>query len=197
MQDTTGDDYARRLESRELARWKKILNVQAPYRWNLKRQELGRTLDIGCGIGRNLLMLPPGSVGVDHNASSVAIARQRGLDALSVEEWDASPMRSPGAFDSLLIAHVIEHMDEPAGADLVRMYLPYLKPGGKVLFICPQEKGYRSDPTHVRFTDGEALTRLAREVGLEPEEWFSFPFPRPVGKVFTHNEFCLRARKPA
>ena len=56
--------------------WKKALNVQAPYRWNLRRQRLGRTLDVGCGIGRNLETLDPGSVGVDHNEHSVAVGAE-------------------------------------------------------------------------------------------------------------------------
>jgi hypothetical protein len=62
--------------------------------------------------------------------------------------------------------------------------------------ICPQERGYDSDPTHVTFTDGAALETLAREVGLRPGGWFSFPFPRWAGKAFTYNEFCLRSEKP-
>ena len=74
---TADDDYARRLVGLEGARWKRLLNVQAPYRWNLRRHRLGRTLDIGCGIGRNLSALDPGSVGVDHNELSVRTARQR------------------------------------------------------------------------------------------------------------------------
>ena len=44
------------------------------------------------------------------------------------------------------------------GAEIVcfpEAYLPGLRAGGKVLFICPQERGYASDATHVRFTDDE------------------------------------------
>jgi 2-polyprenyl-3-methyl-5-hydroxy-6-metoxy-1,4-benzoquinol methylase len=197
MRDTTGDDYARRLQDKELVWWKRLLNVQAPYRWNLRRQQLGRTLDVGCGIGRNLETLGAGSVGVDHNTASVVAARARGVEALTVDEWATSPLREPGSFDAILLAHVIEHMSEPDAVELLRMYLPYLKPGGKVFFVCPQERGYASDPTHVRFTQGEDLVRLARDVGLEPRKWFSFPFPRAAGKAFVYNEFCLLARMPA
>ena len=37
-------------------------------------RHLGRTLDVGCGIGRNLAALPPGSLGVDHNPTSIEVA---------------------------------------------------------------------------------------------------------------------------
>lgn len=196
MRDTSAEAYARRLQARQTVWWKKALDVQAPYRRNLQRQQLGRTLDVGCGIGRNLEALAPGSLGVDHNAAAVRIARERGLIALTVEEWERSDLRKPESFDGLLVSHVLEHMDAEAGVGLMRDYLPFLRAGGKVFFICPQERGYDSDPTHARFTTGEDLVDLSREVGLQPGDWFSFPFPRRAGKAFVYNEFCLLATKP-
>jgi SAM-dependent methyltransferase len=196
VDDTAGEDYARRLRDKQDVWWKKALNVQAPYQWNLRRQNLGRTLDVGCGIGRNLETLDPGSVGVDHNAHAVQTARERGVTALTVAEWEASDLRVPDSFDGILLAHVIEHMSAADGLALLRDYLPYLRPAGKVFFLCPQERGYASDPTHVRFTTGDDLAELAGEVGLQPQPWFSFPFPRWAGKPFIYNEFCLLATKP-
>ena len=84
----------------------------------------------------------------------------------------------------MLLAHVIEHMDRDSALALIDSYLPYLRPGGKVFFVCPQERGYASDPTHVRFTDGDELEALALDAGLEPDDWFSFPLPRRAGTVF-------------
>ncbi len=197
ISDTSGEAYARRLQAKQQVWWKRALNVQAPYQWNLRRQRLGRTLDVGCGIGRNLETLGAGSVGVDHNAGSIAVARERGVTAFTVEEWGASDLRQPEAFDGMLLAHVIEHMDAATGLALVEEYLPYLRPGGKVFFVCPQERGYASDPSHVRWVTGEDLQQLARDAGLAPGEWFSFPFPRWAGKPFIYNEFCLLAVKPS
>jgi len=194
-QDTAGADYAERLRRLEGAWWKRVLNVQAPYRWNLRRLHLGRTLDVGCGIGRNLINLGPDSVGVDHNATSIATARQRGLVAYTVEEFLASEYAKPGAFDSMLVAHVVEHMPESDARDVVGMYLPYLKPGGRVLFITPQEKGYASDHTHVRFCGFAEVSSLARDLGLRVEKQYSFPLPRWAGKAFTYNEFNLLTRE--
>ena len=190
-------EYAERLVRKETAAWKRLLNVQAPYQWNLRRQGLGRTLDVGCGIGRNLATLDPGSVGVDHNAASVAVARDRGFTAYTSEEFVSSPHAVDGSFDSMLVAHVIEHMSAELGEKLVREYLPYVRAGGKVFFICPQERGYKSDATHERFTTNDDLAALARSVGLVPERAASFPFPRFAGKAFTYNEFNLLATKPA
>jgi len=196
MRDTRDEEYADRLKRLEGARWKQVLNVQAPYRWNLRRHDLGRTLDIGCGIGRNLETLPPGSVGVDHNETSIQTARERGLTALTTQEWETSDLRVPESFDGFLVAHVIEHLSPQDGLEVMRSYLPYLRPGGKVLFICPQERGYASDPTHIRWTTGDDLEALSRDLGLVPQRWRSFPFPRAAGKAFTYNEFNVVATKP-
>ncbi|MBM0125570.1 class I SAM-dependent methyltransferase [Pimelobacter simplex] len=196
MQDTTEADYTARLRAKQDVWWKRALHVQAPYQWNIRRQGLGRTLEIGCGIGRNLATLAAGSVGVDHNVESIEEARSRGYAALTVAEWEASDLRVPDAFDGFLVAHVIEHMDASQARAMMNDYLPYLRPGGRVLFVCPQERGYDSDPTHVEFVDGEALCSLAADVGLVPQRSYSFPFPRFTGKAFIYNEFCVVATKP-
>src|SRR5438477_5904865 len=104
---TRGADYADRLVSLQQVWWKRLLPVQAPYRWNLRRLKLGSTLDVGCGIGRNLIHLGGDGVGIDHNPSSVAVARAAGLRAFTPEEFLASPFAAPRSFDSLLVAHVL------------------------------------------------------------------------------------------
>ena len=193
---TEAESYARRLERTQQVWWKRVLPVQLPYRWNLRRQDLGRTLDVGCGLGRNLFTLPGGSLGVDHNERAVEVARSRGLAAVTVEEFELTASEELGRFDSILLAHIIEHLTPGDAEALVAHYLPYLKPGGKVFFVCPQERGYRSDPTHVWFAQSHELEDLCRRVGLVPVRSFSFPFPRILGKAFIYNETCVLASAP-
>jgi 2-polyprenyl-3-methyl-5-hydroxy-6-metoxy-1,4-benzoquinol methylase len=198
MRDTAGAEYTRRLQRLSGARWKRFLDVQAPYRWNLRRLDLGRTLDIGCGIGRNLAHLDgDGAVGVDHNASSVHACRAQGFEAYTVEEFQAGPHARAGAFDSLLAAHLVEHMTEPEAVGILGSYLPYLRPGGRVVLITPQERGQVSDPTHVRFVDFGASARLAASLGLIVERQYSFPLPRAAGTLFRYNEFVTIANRGA
>ncbi|MEK6443520.1 class I SAM-dependent methyltransferase [Pseudonocardia sp. T1-2H] len=176
--DTASAAYSERLADLSGARWKQVLDVQRPYRWNLRRL-LGerRTLDVGCGIGRNLVNLPRGSVGVDHNAKSVAICNENGLEARTVDDFLALPVDERGRFDGMLAAHLIEHLPEGAGPEVLRPYLPSLRPGARVVLICPQERGFASDETHTVFTDHAILRSVCEEVGLEVEREFSFPFP--------------------
>jgi 2-polyprenyl-3-methyl-5-hydroxy-6-metoxy-1,4-benzoquinol methylase len=170
--------------------------VQLPYALHLKSLRLGRTLDVGCGIGRNLKNLPTGSLGVDHNADSIGIARARGLNACTVDELAGRPADEVQDFDAVLLAHVVEHMGEAQADALLSTYLGRLRPGGRVVMITPQEKGYATDATHVRFVDQHGLRSMAERQGLLVERSYSFPFPRRAGRVFPYNEFVLVATKP-
>src|SRR3954452_11662883 len=101
--DTRGEAYTDRLNRLESVWWKRLLDVQRPYRWHLRRLRLGFALDVGCGLGRNLINLGgrAAGVGVDHNADSIAVARARGLDAYLPGELRASPYAVPGRFDAM------------------------------------------------------------------------------------------------
>lgn len=193
---TAGADYAERLRRHSGARWKQVLDVQRPYRWNLRRLDLGRTLDVGCGIGRNLHNLGPGSVGVDHNAASIRSAREAGLTAYTTDEFWSTSVAAPGAFDSMLLAHVLEHVSYEVADSILRQYLPCVRPGGKVVLITPQEAGYKSDSTHVRFVDLDGMRRHADALDLTVDRAYSFPLPRMFGRVFTYNEFVLAGTRP-
>jgi 2-polyprenyl-3-methyl-5-hydroxy-6-metoxy-1,4-benzoquinol methylase len=189
--DTSQAGYTERLRELSGARWKRWLNVQAPYQRHLRKYDLGVTLDVGCGIGRNLPTLAPGSRGVDHNADSVQFAQARGLAACTVRDFEKERTYHLGRYDSILFAHVLEHMRRKDAVSIVWRYLPNLKPGGRVLFICPQMRGYKSDRTHVTYLSGDDLVEVAREAGLVPGRPTSFPFPAAAGRVFTYNETHL------
>jgi SAM-dependent methyltransferase len=194
MGTTDGSSYTARLTRLEGARWKQLLDVQAPYRWNLRRLVGERAvLDVGCGIGRNLANLVPGSVGVDHNKHSVAHCRGRGLTAYTPDEFRASPHAAPRSFDGLLAAHLVEHMDRTAALEVIGSYLPSLRPGAVVVMITPQERGFASDETHVRFCGFDEVGELCTTLGLMPRSHSSFPLPRWAGRVFTYNEFVTVA----
>jgi 2-polyprenyl-3-methyl-5-hydroxy-6-metoxy-1,4-benzoquinol methylase len=191
---TDGVDYTDRLQRVTGARWKQVLDVQRPYRWNIRRLNLGRTLDVGCGLGRNLAHLGGNGVGVDHNPTSIAVARAQGLEAYTTEEFFSTERGA--TFDSMLAAHLLEHMPEDDARKVIESYLPCVKPGGTAVFITPQERGYASDATHVRFVGFAEAASMCRDLGMTVIKQYSFPFPRFMGKIFTYNEFVTVARLP-
>ena len=181
--DTAGSWYTERLRTRPQAMWKRV--IPNPYRWNLRRLRPGRVLDVGCGVGRCLGFLDGHGVGVDHNPTSVQECRARGFEAYTPKVFDTLDL---GPFDTLLLSHVIEHLELHDAEQLVRSYLPHVRPGGRVILITPQEAGQRSDPTHVQFIDGGSARGLMAALGLGEVRVRSFPFPRRVGRIFVHNE---------
>ena len=123
-------------------------------------------------------------------------ARERGLDAITSRGVRRALPGAPAQpeFDSILLAHVLEHMTRDEGLWLLRHYLPHAR--SKVAVICPQEKGYTTDATHVTFLDGADIAGMLEEVGLRVRRVSSFPFPRAAGKVFAYNETVVVADRP-
>ena len=189
-------EYTQRLVERSGTVRDRLLRVQAPYRAHIRRVCAGLVLDVGCGIGRNLAHLGERAVGVDHNSGSVGVAQRRGLRAHTSTEFAGSIDGLASGYDCLLLAHVLEHLPRDQPAALLSTYLPYLRPGGRVVLICPQERGYGSDPTHTAFVGFDELGQICRAAGLLVRRQYSFPLPRVTGRVFTHNEFVVLADKP-
>jgi 2-polyprenyl-3-methyl-5-hydroxy-6-metoxy-1,4-benzoquinol methylase len=189
---TANESYTDRPLTLEASGLKRFVPVQAPYRMHLRNLKLGRVIDIGCGIGRNLLHLGGNGVGIDHNPHSVAAARSRGLAAYVPEDFFATDKDArSGSFDSMLVAHVLEHIDADDTADLFRQYLPYVRPNGRIVLITPQEAGFASDATHICWVDFDVLRETATEAGITTRRTYSFPFPRSMGKAFRYNEFVF------
>ncbi len=194
MATTRDAAYADRLARLQLVRWKERLRPLDPYGWHLRGLRPGFTLDVGCGVGRTLDHIHGYGVGIDHNPDAVARCRERGLRAYTPEEFATSRWAAPGTFDSLLFAHVLEHVDPGEVVELVSRYLPQLRAGGQVIILTPQERGFASDPTHVAPVDHERAADIAAAAGLGVVHTSSFPLPRRCGRWFTHNQFVTVAR---
>ena len=183
--------YAERLARLQGRWWKRLLDVQRPYRWYLRKLQLGFVLDLGCGLGRSLTNAGGNGVGVDVNPYAVQQARARGLQAFEPEEFAASQWARPGSFDSLILAHVVEHMRFDQAQTLLSTYLPLVKKGGTVVLIAPQERGFASDATHVEMFGFASLQALLVNCNVRIKRSESFPLPRWMGHVFPHNEFVV------
>ena len=192
---TNEKNYTDGLLYRQSAWWKKFFNVQYPYKYNIQRLKPGFVLDIGCGIGRNLLHLNGNGVGVDHNPTSIKVSKSRGLKAYTVDDFLKSSYNRPETFDSILLALVAEHMTGDDVTKLLKQYLHLLKNDGRIIVITPQEKGFKSDDTHVQFMDFITVKNLLKQINVNITRQYSFPFPRIIGHFFKFNEFISVAKK--
>ena len=76
-------------------------------------------------------------------------------------EFRSTVHNRKASFDSLLVAHVLEHMRIDEARLLLLDYLPLVKPDGRLIVIVPQQAGFRSDATHVEYLDSDRLAVLA------------------------------------
>lgn len=186
-------DYTDRLLRLQSQPWKQKLAFANPYGIHIRNILTGSTLEVGCGIGRVLNFAPQQMVGVDRNADSIEVCRNRGLQAYCPEEFFAH-FNGRKPFSTLLLSHVVEHMTVDEAVGLVKIYKPFLTSDARLVLITPQEKGFASDVTHVEFMDFPKLAAICSESGFEVENSYSFPFVRALGRAFIYNEFVLIGR---
>ena len=194
INSTSDKKYAEYLIEAQSKGWKNRLDVQRPYRNNLIKYSLGKTLDVGCGIGRNLSVLKRGSLGIDHNAFMIKYLKKKGVNALTTQEFRRDK-NFKKEFDSILIAHVIEHLDNEEVKKFIKDYAKYIKKGGKILIICPQKKGFSKDSTHKVYQDFSSIKKLLEATGFKVMSTQSFPFPTFIGGIFGPNEFWVLGKK--
>jgi ubiquinone/menaquinone biosynthesis C-methylase UbiE len=119
------DTVLQAMEWAGLGRWR---------RW-LAGGARGRTLDLGCGTGRNLPLVPPGgrAVGLDPCPQNLARARRRAPNALLVRgRAEALPFKD-GAFDTVVAGFVLCSVTDPAASltEIRRV----LAPGGALRML--------------------------------------------------------------
>lgn len=128
--------------------------VKGFYLRNMLRDVRGPCIDFGCGAGQLLARLPSGSVGLEVNPHLIESLRGRGLDVRQAhaEMRDFELIGLPaGTFRTLVIAHVLEHLPDPAAA--LQVLLASCRRLGieRVIVVVPGAKGYASDHTHKTF----------------------------------------------
>lgn len=128
------DDYLAEEEGRR-ATARRLLDLVGAHR------PRGRLLDVGCGHG---LLLDEArarryeTVGIELSRDSARHARSLGLDVreLSLEAFaEATNGDSPGIFDVIVLADVIEHLDDPVAA--IDQCVALLRPGGVLCVVTP------------------------------------------------------------
>jgi hypothetical protein len=195
MNNTSSSEYFEELNKNSNVKWKKLLPTQLPYSMNLKKNLRGNTLEVGCGLGRNLKHLGPGSVGVEHNVQSVQVCKNLGFSAHLPEDFQKQFGNKSGYFDNLLLSHVLEHVTDKEQESIMADYIPHLKQISRIFVITPQEKGFVLTDSHINWTDFDKIIKLLKKSApsFELTSAYSFPFPRVAGRYFNYNEFNVIA----
>lgn len=145
---------------------------------NAPRSEGGSLLDVGCGAGDLMVRMRELGwqvMGVETDPRAVDRAVHRGLDVRNSVLEDAH--FEAASFDAVTMAHVIEHVHDPAR--LLAECRRILRPGGILVILTPNSSswGHRhfgrnwmplDPPRHIRVHNRNNLPRLLDAAGLAP-----------------------------
>jgi SAM-dependent methyltransferase len=143
----------------------------------------GRFVEMGAGTGHmTRIFLGRGFAGASHDLGEDSRRMMRENLASAGERMvvvdDLSELQEAG-FDYLLAFEVLEHID--ADLDVLREWVRYLKPGGRILVSVPAHarKFGRSDVLvgHVRRYEKAALRSLLEGAGVEDIEIVNYGYP--------------------
>jgi 2-polyprenyl-3-methyl-5-hydroxy-6-metoxy-1,4-benzoquinol methylase len=140
--------------------------------------ESSSLLDVGCGAGTFMATMRDLGwhvSGVETDPRAVERARERGLDVRHAGLEQAG--FASASFDVITMAHVIEHVHDPAR--LLAECRRILKPRGTLTILTPNSSswGHRhfghnwmplDPPRHLRLHNKENLSRLVESAGLQP-----------------------------
>jgi SAM-dependent methyltransferase len=162
----------------------------------------GRTgvLDLGCGRGEFLALLAERRVpasGIDSDPESVAVCREKGLDAQQADLFAHLAGLPEASLDGIFSSQVVEHLPPERLPELVTLAARALAPGGLLAIETPNPEclaifatNFYLDPTHVRPVPSSLLHFYFQENGLTAIEVHQlalaaevFPEIAALGKV--------------
>ena len=151
--------------------------------WHL----IGKTLDIGCGLG-SFLRSRKGSLGIDVNPYCVDYCNNIGLQAFLCRKTPY-PFEDQ-EFDSVIFDNVIEHLDDPTY--ILEEIFRLLKYNGRLIIGVPTIAGYNSQADHRIFYDDSDLIQITKKHNLQ----FLKSFYMPIRSKYLEtrmNAHCLYA----
>jgi SAM-dependent methyltransferase len=148
-------------------------------------------VDLGCGRGEFLAALKAAGItarGVGSNADMVAVARDRGLDAIRTDALTYLTSVADESIGGVIAIQVVEHLEPSYLVRLLETASHKMRPGAPIVLetINPAcwlafFSSYIRDFTHVRPVHPETLQYLLRASGFERVELrYSAPVPEHI-----------------
>lgn len=93
------------------------------------------------------------------------------VDLVQQDMFDASGAPEGGAFDSIVMSEILEHLEDPIAA--LKAASHWLRPGGKLWVNVPANS---PAPDHIFLFEGiEHAADIVRQAGLDPQDTKAFP----------------------
>lgn len=154
----------------------------------VSRYLVGKTLDVGCGLG-GMVDYRPQTMGVDINPHNVEYGKERGL-AVTLMVEDQLPFAN-AQFDCALLDNVLEHLAKPK--PLLQEIKRILVPSGRLVIGVPGLLGMKADSDHKVFYGEIELEVLAQQCGFESVDFFYTPLWRSTILSNFLRQYCVYA----
>lgn len=100
---------------------------------HLRRQEVRRVLDVGCGPGTNAPRFPGAEyVGIDINERYISFARANYPGCFVQADLQTADLSSLGRFDTILVNSFLHHVPDDAVAQILRQLRVLLEPDATI-----------------------------------------------------------------
>ena len=166
-------DYARFAEAYRGSE-ERVKAAQQIYLADFKNR--GNVLDIGCGRGEFLELMREAGVparGIDSGAESVALCREKGLEAEIADLFDYLRGLDEGELDGIFCAQVVEHLPPERLPEMIRLAAGRLARDGVIVIETPNPEClaifatyFYLDPTHYRPVPQKLLSFYLSEFGV-------------------------------
>jgi SAM-dependent methyltransferase len=193
--DEYDEEYIKRYTSRPWYR-KKLRKIELfPAIWFTR----GKTVDLGCGTGDLLDVLPKGSVGLDINPHAIDYCLAQKLDAILydayADDFKLTPLRERGdKFTSMAMCHLLEHLPDVATL-MHKLFASAMELEiSRIVITVPGLKGYNRDETHRTFVNPAYIrdNQLELVAGYKLETEMFHPIPlEAAGNHFAENTYVM------
>jgi O-antigen chain-terminating methyltransferase len=166
-------DYARFAEAFRGSE-ERVRNGQQIYVADFK--DRGNVLDIGCGRGEFLELMREAGVparGIDTSPESIALCREKGLQADAADLFDYLRGLGEGELDGIFCAQVVEHLPPERLPEMIRLAASRLDRRGVIVIETPNPEClaifatyFYLDPTHARPVPDKLLNFYLSEFGI-------------------------------
>jgi 2-polyprenyl-3-methyl-5-hydroxy-6-metoxy-1,4-benzoquinol methylase len=139
-------------------------------------KECRNVLDLGCGRGEFMEMLQQAGIpvrGIDLGEESIALCRQKGLDAENADLFECLSGLAEHSLDGIFCSQVVEHLPPERLPEMVRLSASRLAPGGVIAIETPNPEclaifstHFYLDPTHTRPVPPALLAFYMEEFGI-------------------------------